>query len=78
MTVNTLQELHARLKALPVEERMEQFSLKADRADVIVPAGDIFLTIAEILGSKHIYVPTIGLSDGIIDALYNAQKNHLN
>ena len=44
------------------------------RADVIVPAGNIFLTIADILGSSYIYVPTIGLADGIIDGLYAGSK----
>ncbi len=78
MSVSSLQELHSQLKTLSIEQRMEQFSLKSDRADVIVPAGDIFITIAEILDSKYIYVPTIGLADGIIDALYNSQKSNLN
>ena len=45
--------------------------MKPDRADVIVPAAGIFLTIAEILGSTTIYVPVIGLADGIIDDLYS-------
>ena len=53
---------------------MEAFSLKPDRADVIVPAGRIFLTIADTLNSDFIYVPEIGLSDGIIDSLYTADK----
>lgn len=76
MLVSTLQELHTRLKALSVEERMEQFGLKPDRADVIVPAGNIFLTIAEIIGATYIHVPVIGLSDGIIDELYMQNKNN--
>ncbi|WP_338158853.1 Ppx/GppA family phosphatase [uncultured Phocaeicola sp.] len=74
MSVASLHHLHDALKALSVEERMEQYSLKPDRADVIVPAGDIFLTIADILHSTYIYVPIIGLSDGIIDCLY--RKNN--
>ena len=77
MSVDILHELHARLKALTPEERMEQFSLKPDRADVIVPAGDIFLLIADIIKAEYIYVPVIGLSDGIIDELYLQQNgNH--
>ena len=74
MSVASLHHLHDALKALSVEERMEQYSLKPDRADVIVPAGDIFLTIADILHSTYIYVPIIGLSDCIIDCLY--RKNN--
>ena len=70
MTVTTLRQLHESLKGLSVEERMAQFNLKPDRADVIVPAGEIFLTIADLMQATYIYVPVIGLSDGIIDSLY--------
>lgn len=70
MTATTLRQLHESLKGLSVEERMTQFNLKPDRADVIVPAGEIFLTIADLMQATYIYVPVIGLSDGIIDSLY--------
>lgn len=70
MTVDSLREMYGTLKPLSVEERIEAFGLKLDRADVIVPAAEIFLTIADILGSTTIYVPVIGLADGIIDDLY--------
>ena len=76
MQVSVLQELHTRLKALYLEERMEQFGMKPDRADVIIPAGEIFLTIANIIGASYIHVPVIGLSDGIIDELYLQNKNN--
>lgn len=74
MPINELKKLHDSLKALSVEERMEQFKLKPDRADVIVPAGDIFLTIASIINAQYIYVPVIGLADGIIDNMYAQDK----
>ena len=48
---------------------MSKYSLKPDRADVIIPAGDIFLLAAEILHSDYIVVPMIGLGDGIVDLL---------
>lgn len=76
MQVSVLQELHTRLKVLSLEERMEQFGMKPDRADVIIPAGEIFLTIANIIGASYIHVPVIGLSDGIIDELYLQNKNN--
>lgn len=76
MQVSVLQELYTRLKALSLEERMEQFGMKPDRADVIIPAGEIFLTIANIIGASYIHVPIIGLSDGIIDELYLQNKNN--
>ena len=73
-TVTSLQQLHNDLKQYSVAERMEKFNLKPDRADVIVPAGDIFLTIAEIIHATYIYVPVIGLADGVIDGIYLRNK----
>ena len=75
MSVSSLQALHDRLKALNVRQRMEEYELKADRADVIVPAARIFLTIADITEAVWIYVPVIGLADGIIDGLYTGRIN---
>jgi len=74
MSVATLQALHEALRALPMEERMAKYALKPDRADVIVPAGNIFLLIAGIVSAAYIYVPVIGLSDGIIDEIYENHK----
>ena len=68
--VSSLQTVYDVLKPLTPEERVEAFSLKQDRADVIVPAAEIFLKIAEVVHAEYIYVPVIGLSDGIIDNLY--------
>lgn len=67
MTVSSLKEIHDRMSNLSIEERVKQFNLKYDRADVIVPASHVFLKIADIMSSQYIYVPIIGLSDGIID-----------
>ena len=53
---------------------MKEFSLKADRADVIVPAARIFLTIAETVKAQYVHVPVIGLADGIIDSLYSSNN----
>ena len=70
LPVSSLQTVYDVLKPLTPEERVEAFSLKQDRADVIVPAAEIFLKIAEVVHAEYIYVPVIGLSDGIIDTLY--------
>lgn len=70
LPVSSLQTFYDVLKPLTPEERVEAFSLKQDRADVIVPAAEIFLKIAEVVHAEYIYVPVIGLSDGIIDNLY--------
>ena len=70
LPVSSSQTVYDVLKPLTPEERVEAFSLKQDRADVIVPAAEIFLKIAEVVHAEYIYVPVIGLSDGIIDNLY--------
>lgn len=77
MNVSSLQSLYDRLRDMSVKQRMEEYDLKPDRADVIVPAGEIFLTIASITGAVYIYVPVIGLSDGIIDGLYTKHLSGL-
>ena len=70
MSIASLQELYDQLSPLTPEQRMKEFNLKADRADVIVPAAKIFLTIAETVKAQYVHVPVIGLADGIIDNLY--------
>jgi len=70
LPITSLQELYDKLKVLTLEQRMEEFNLKTDRADVIVPAAGIFLIIAGIVKAEYIHVPVIGLADGIIDNLY--------
>ena len=70
LPVPSLQALYDALKPLVPEQRMEEFGLKADRADVIVPAAEILLTIAGIVKAEYVHVPVIGLADGIIDSLY--------
>ena len=72
--VASLQQIYDRLKILTPEARMDEFNLKPDRADVIVPASEIFLCIAEKIHAEYIYVPEIGLSDGIIDKMYAEDK----
>jgi exopolyphosphatase/guanosine-5'-triphosphate,3'-diphosphate pyrophosphatase len=68
--LKVLKELYEDLNALTTEERTEKYRLRYDRADVIVPAGKIYLTILEKCGIDEIIVPKIGLSDGIVYYLY--------
>ena len=63
MPVESLQALYDELNPLTPEQRMKQFDLKPDRADVIVPAAKIFLTIADMVKAAYIHVPVIGLAD---------------
>lgn len=58
------------LKQMSFEERISELRLNADRADVIIPATKIYLSAMKWSGARKIYVPKIGLSDGIIKSLY--------
>lgn len=61
-----LAELHGALSELSFQERMDQYGLRYDRADVIVPAGRIFLEILSFTQAESIFVPKMGLADGLI------------
>lgn len=65
-----LKDTHQMLKELTYEQRMRKFGLNPDRADVIIPAAEIFLYICKHAEIKSIFVPKIGLSDGIIHSMY--------
>ncbi|MCP4054086.1 MULTISPECIES: Ppx/GppA phosphatase family protein [unclassified Mesoflavibacter] len=65
------------LQTYSYEERISQLDLNQDRADVIIPATRIYLSAMKWSGAKDIYVPKIGLADGIIKSIYNdTVKSH--
>lgn len=70
VTLQGLQDIFNKLNVLSIEERMQKFKFKDDRADVIIPALNIYLKILEITKQNEIYVPKTGLADGIIRQLY--------
>ncbi len=55
-----------KLAAISFHERIEQFGLREDRADVILPAGVVYLKIGEIFGVDRVYVPDVGLKEGLL------------
>ena len=61
---------YALLNSMSYEQRISELALNPDRADVIIPAMQVYLNAMKWSGARHIYVPKIGLSDGIIKALY--------
>lgn len=65
-----LKDLRDDLDSLTYRERITRYQLKPDRADVLVPALDIYLYILKELGCTEIIVPKIGLSDGMIYNMY--------
>lgn len=69
LPVANLRAVADELRQYTPVERMLIFRLKPDRAEVIVPAADIFLLVAEITEASEIIVPTKGLADGIVDSV---------
>ncbi|MCD8260533.1 MAG: hypothetical protein LUD15_02775 [Bacteroides sp.] len=67
--------LYDTLKRMTYEERILNYKLNTYRADVIIPALKIFLTVAKLCKTNEIYVPKFGLVDGIIHHLYNSKTS---
>lgn len=74
LLVSDLRRICGELKALSIYERQSVYNLREDRADVIVPAAEIFLAIADALGCEQIGVPNISLADSIVDGIYRTRK----
>ena len=54
------------LSKMPLAKRMEQLGLRPDRADVIVPAAQIFVQILKWTGIETVVAPKLGLADGLV------------
>ena len=65
-----LNALYTMLNNMTYEQRISELALNPDRADVIIPATKIYLNAMKWSGARHLYVPKIGLSDGIVKAMY--------
>ncbi|WP_340155480.1 exopolyphosphatase [uncultured Winogradskyella sp.] len=70
LTYFYLTSYYKMLQNYSYEERITKLNLNQDRADVIIPATRIYLSAMKWSGAKDIYVPKIGLSDGIIKSMY--------
>jgi exopolyphosphatase/guanosine-5'-triphosphate,3'-diphosphate pyrophosphatase len=77
VTFKDLQNGYNQIRKLPLAKRIEELGMRPDRADVIVPASQIFLTIMKWTKVEFIYVPKIGLSDGLIHMLYKNFRNNI-
>ncbi len=75
LKIKHLKDYFKLLSPLTVNERIHQFQLKEDRAVVIVPALEIYLKIMHWAGTNEIFVPKIGLADGLIKMLYQSKIN---
>ncbi len=70
LPLELLRDYHKEIGARTLEERRHLYGFRDDRADVIVPALQIFINIMRWAGAEEIYVPKIGLADGLVKVLY--------
>jgi exopolyphosphatase / guanosine-5'-triphosphate,3'-diphosphate pyrophosphatase len=73
--LDLLKDYYRELSSFSVEERMRIYKLREDRADVIVPALLIYVNVMKWSNIEEIYVPKIGLADGLIQHLYYEVEN---
>lgn len=75
LTLDLIKDYYKELSMLSVEERTHLYKLRTDRADVIVPALQIYISVMRWAGADRIYVPKIGLADGLIKMQYQERSN---
>ena len=71
LTIELLRNYYKEFSALSVQQRMLLYNLREDRADVIVPALLIYINVMNWADAEEIFVPKIGLADGLIHILYD-------
>ena len=74
LSLDLLRDYYKELSNVSLHDRISIYKLKEDRADVIVPALKIYLTVMRWAGADEIYVPKIGLADGLIQHLWQQVK----
>ncbi len=74
LSLQLLKDYHKELSNTSLDDRKHLYQFRDDRADVIVPAMQIYTSIMRWAAADEIYVPKIGLADGLIRMLYNHRK----
>jgi exopolyphosphatase / guanosine-5'-triphosphate,3'-diphosphate pyrophosphatase len=74
LPLDLLKDYYKELGSFSVEERISKYNLREDRADVIVPALQIYTNVMRWADASEIYVPKIGLADGLIRHLWDEVK----
>ena len=74
LTLDLLRDYYKELGSVTLEQRISTYNLREDRADVIVPAIQIYINAMRWAYADEIYVPKIGLADGLIKHLYEEIK----
>lgn len=74
LSLELLKDYYKELSSVNLEERIRLYKLREDRADVIVPALQIYVNVLRWADAEEIYVPKIGLADGLVQHLYASIK----
>ena len=74
LPLDLLRDYFKEFSNLSVNQRMTLYHLREDRADVIVPALLIYINVMRWADTEEIYIPKIGLADGLIHTLYEEVK----
>ncbi|UII31595.1 phosphatase [Fulvivirga ulvae] len=75
MSLTKVKEVQTFIRGLSMDDRINELQLNPDRADVIIPASEIYIAVMEWAGAKNIIVPDVGLKDGIMQHLYERNTN---
>jgi exopolyphosphatase/guanosine-5'-triphosphate,3'-diphosphate pyrophosphatase len=74
LSYDRLKNIYDMLCSYTYQERIERLDLKPDRADVIIPAARVFLTVMKNADIEKVFVPQVGLSDGLVHQMYDLYK----
>jgi exopolyphosphatase/guanosine-5'-triphosphate,3'-diphosphate pyrophosphatase len=74
LTLELLKDYHRELSSVNLEDRMHLYNLRPDRADVIIPALQIYTNAMRWAGATEMYVPKIGLVDGLVQHMWQELK----
>ena len=75
LSIDLLRDYYKELSNVNLKERIQLYNLREDRADVIVPALQVYVNAMRWASAEEIYVPKIGLADGLIHHLYDQVLN---
>lgn len=75
LSLDLLKDYHKEIASFTLEDRINIYKLREDRADVIIPALQIYINVMRWSDTDEIYVPKIGLADGLIQHLYSDLVN---
>ena len=71
LSIDLLKDYFKEISSFSLDDRINVYKLRADRADVIVPALQIYINVMRWSDAEEIYVPKIGLADGLVQHLYS-------